>query len=159
MTMAKRILTPIGEGERSEAIVPVVSALAQGAGSSVRLVRVFPVPQEVVDSDGRVVAYSHQQMERLTSEGLNDLARIEAQLDGIPVESVVRFGEPVEEILLEAEVFDADLIALAASPRGRVRAALAPGVAERLEREATVPTLTLTAPRSRGRRDRTGAPR
>ena len=41
--MAKRILTPIGEGERHEAIVPAVAALAQGAGSSVRLVRVFPV--------------------------------------------------------------------------------------------------------------------
>ena len=33
--------------------------------------------------------------------------RIEAQLDGIPVETVVRFREPVEEILLEAEAFDA----------------------------------------------------
>jgi nucleotide-binding universal stress UspA family protein len=146
MTMAKRILTPIGEGERSEAIVPAVAALAQGTGSSVRLVRVFPVPREVVDSEGRVVAYGHQQMERLTSEGLNDLARVEAQLDGIPVEAVVRFGEPVEEILLEAEAFGADLIALAAHPRGRLRAALAPGLAERLEGKATVPILTLREP-------------
>ena len=146
--MAKRILTPIGEGERSEAIVPAVAALAQGDGSSVRLMRVFPVPAEVVDSDGRVVAYGHQQMERLTSEGLDDLARVEAQLGGIPVETVVRFGEPVEEILLEAEAFDADLIALAAHPRGRVHAALAPGVAERLERKAPVPVLTLHEPRS-----------
>jgi nucleotide-binding universal stress UspA family protein len=143
MTMAKRILTPIGEGERSEAIVPTVSALAQGAGSSVRLVRVFPVPAEVVDSDGRIVAYGHQQMERLTSEGLDDLARVEAQLGGIPVETVVRFGEPVEEILIEAEAFGADLIALAAPARGRLRTALAPGVAERLEQKASVPVLTL----------------
>jgi nucleotide-binding universal stress UspA family protein len=145
--MAKRILTPIGGGERSEKIVPIVSALAHGAGSSMRLVRVFPVPEGVVDSDGRMLAYSHQQMERLTAEGLDDLGRIQAQLDGIPVETVVRFGEPVEEILLEAEAFNADLIALVASPRGRVRAALAPGIAERLERKATVPTLTLRAPR------------
>ena len=147
MTMAKRILTPIGEGERSEEIIPVVSALAHGAGSSVRLVRVFPVPAEVVDADGRVVAYSHQQMERLTSEGLDDLGRIQAQLDGIPVERVVRFGEPVEEILLEAEAFEADLIALAAPARGRLRAALAPGVAERRERKTTNPTLTLREPK------------
>ena len=65
--MAKRILTPIGEGEQGEAIVPAVATLAQSAGSSVRLVRVFPVPAEVVDSDGRIVAYGHQLMERLTS--------------------------------------------------------------------------------------------
>jgi nucleotide-binding universal stress UspA family protein len=147
LTMVKRILTPISEGERSEAIVPVVAALAQGAGSTVRLMRVFPVPDGVVDSEGRMVAYSHQEMARLTTEGLDDLGRIEAQLAGIPVESVVRFGEPVEEILLEAEAFDADLIALAASTRGRLRSALAPGLAERLERRAPVPTLTLRTSR------------
>ena len=146
MTMAKRILTPIGEGEQNEAIVPAVAALAQSAGSSVRLVRVFPVPEEVADSDGRIVAYRHQLMERLTSEGLNDLVRIEAQLGGIPVETVVRFGETVEEILLEAEAFDADLIAVAARSRGRLASAVAPGVAERLERKATVPVLTLREP-------------
>ena len=146
MTMAKRILTPIGEREQNEAIVPAVAALAQSAGSSVRLVRVFSVPEEVADSDGRIIAYSHQLMERLTSEGLDDLVRIEAQLGGIPVETVVRFGEPVEEILLEAEAFDADLIAIAARSRGRLSSAIAPGVAERLERKATVPVLTLREP-------------
>ncbi len=141
--MAKRILTPIGAGEHSEAIVPIVRALAQGAGSTVRLLRVFPVPDRVVGSHGRTVAYSDQEMARLTAEGLDDLGRIEAQLDGIPVESVVRFGDTAEEILLEAEAFDADLIALASPGRGRLRSALAPGVAERVARKAPVPTLTL----------------
>ena len=141
--MAKRILTPVGMGERGEAIVPVVGALAQGAGSTVRLLRVFPLPEHVVDSNGRVVAYRDQEMERLNYEGLDDLGRIEAQLAGIPVEAVVRFGDPVEEILLEAEAFGADLVTLVASSRGRVRGALAPGVAERVARKAAVPTLTL----------------
>ena len=141
--MAKRILTPIGAGERGEAIVPIVAALAHGAGSTVRLLQVFPVPQIVIGSHGRTVAYSDQEMARLTAEGLRELGRIEAQLEGIQVESVVRFGEPVEEILLEAESFDADLIALATSGRGRLRRALAPGVAEQVARKASVPTLTL----------------
>lgn len=140
--MAKRILAPIGEREGSEAILPVLLSMARGAGSTVRLVRVFPVPDSVVDSDGRMIAYGHQEMARLTSEALDDLGRIEAELEGIPVESVVRFGEPVEEILLEAEAFDADLIALETSG-GRLRAALAPGVAERVSSRAPVPTLTL----------------
>ena len=143
--MVKRILAPIGERDHDEAIVPVVSALAHGAGSTVRLMRVFPVPEGVVDSDGRTVVYSHQEMERLTSEGLHDLARIQAQLEGIPVESVVRFGETVEEILLEADAFDADLIALEGPRAGRVRDALFPGVATRLARNARIPTLTLRA--------------
>ena len=141
--MAKRILIPISADERSETIVPVVSSLARNAGSTVRLMRVFPVPDRVIDSHGRTVAYSDQEMARLTAEGQDDLGRIAAQLDGIPVESVVRFGETAEEILLEAEAFDADLIALTTSGHGRLRRALAPGVAERVARKAPVPTLTL----------------
>ena len=105
--------------------------------------RVFPVPGRVVGSHGRAVAYSDQEIARLTAEGLDDLRRIEAQLDGIPVESVVRFGEVAEEVLLEAEAFDADLIALASSGHGRLRSALASGVAEPVARKLPVPTLTL----------------
>ena len=66
------------------------------------------------------------------------------------MESVVRFGEPAQEILLEAEAFDADLIALATSNRGRLRGALLPGVAERVARKAPVPTLVLREPRAAG---------
>jgi len=141
--MAKRILTPFDSREHSETIVPIVAALARGAGSTVRLLRVFPVPDRVVDTDGRTVAYSDQEMARLTSKGLDDLRRIEVQLEGIPVERVVRFGEATEEILLEAEAFDADLIALTASRRGRLRRALVAGVAERVAGRAPVPTLLL----------------
>ena len=146
--MAKRILTPISAAECAESIVPIVSALAQGGGSTVRLLRVFPVPEHVVNSDGRTVAYSDQEMARLEAEGLDDLSRIEAQIDGVPVETVVRFGEPVEEILLEAEAFDADLIALGKSDRGLVLRAIVPGVADQVARKASVPTLTFTHARS-----------
>ncbi len=143
--MAKRILTPIDARGRSEPIVPLVAALARGAGATVRLLRVAPIPDRVVGPYGRTIAYLDQEMARLTAEGLDELARIEVELDGVPVERVVRFGDPAAEILLEAEAFDADLIALAASRRGRVRRALSPGVAERVAREAPVPTLLLRA--------------
>ena len=141
--MAKRILTPLDARERSEAIAPIVAALARGAGSTVRLLRVFPVPDRVIGTNGRTVAYSDQEMARLTAEGLDDLRRVEAQLEGIPVESVVRFGEAAEEILLEAEAFGADLVAVAASRRSRLGRALVPGVAERVADQAPVPTLLL----------------
>lgn len=143
--MAKRILTPIGPRARGETIVPLVAALARGAGATVRLLRVFPVPDRVTDPRGRTIAYADQEMARLTSEGLDDLGRIEVELDGVPVERVVRFGEPAEEILLEADAFGADLIALAVSARGRLRRALRPGVAARVARRAPVPALMLHA--------------
>ena len=141
--MAKRILTPIDGRGPSETIVPVVAALARGAGSTVRLLRVFPVPEQVIGPYGRTIAYVDQEMSRLTAEGLDQLAHVEAELEGIPVERVVRFGEPAEEIRLEAEAFNADLVALATTRRSRLGSALAPGVAERVAREAPVPTLVL----------------
>ena len=36
----------------------------------------------------------------------------------MPVESVVRFGDPAEEIVREADAFDADLIAVTTEDRG-----------------------------------------
>ena len=69
--MAKRILTPIDGREQSETIVPVVAALARGAGSTVRLLRVFPVPEHVIGPYGRTIAYVDQEMARLTAEGLD----------------------------------------------------------------------------------------
>jgi len=141
--MTKRILTPIDGREQSAAIVPVVAALARGAGSTVRLLRVFPVPEHVIGPYGRTIAYVDQEMARLTAEGLDQLAHVEAELEGIPVERVVRFGEPAEEIRLEAEAFNADLVALATTRRSRLGSALVPGVADRVARATTVPTLVL----------------
>src|SRR6266498_2161258 len=77
LTMAKRILTPIDGREPSETIVPVVAALARGAGSTVRLLRVFPVPEHVVGPYGRTIAYVDQEMARLSAEGMDELARVD----------------------------------------------------------------------------------
>lgn len=143
--MAKRILAPIDAVEEHEAIVPLVTALARDSGATVRLLRVFPVPERVVGTHGRTVAYTDQEMQRLTHEGLETLRRIEAGMAGVPVETVVRFGEPAAEIALEAEAFDADLIALGADREGYLRSVVAPGVAARVGYKTTVPTLTLRA--------------
>jgi nucleotide-binding universal stress UspA family protein len=141
--MTKRILAPIGAEERSEAIVPLVAALARETGATVRLLRVFPVPERIDGDHGRTVAYVDQEMARLTSEGLDELACVETALPGVPVERVVRFGEPEEEILLEAEAFGADLIALTASRRGRLARLVSPDVADRVADKATVPAVVL----------------
>jgi len=142
-TMAKRILTPIDGCEESTTIVPVVAALARGAGSTVRLLRVFPVPERVVGQYGRTIAYVDQEMARLTAQGLDELAHVEAELEGIPVERVVRFGKPAEEIALEAEAFNADLVTLAGNRRSRFASALRPGTVEHVLQESDVPTLVL----------------
>jgi nucleotide-binding universal stress UspA family protein len=141
--LAKRILVPLDADERSEAIVPLVAAVARDSGATVRLLRVYPVPERLDGPHGRVVEYVDQAMQRLTAEGEEDLVRGEAQMGGVPVERVVRFGEPVEEIALEAEAFHADVIALAEAPRSALQRVFSRSVPERVVRETSVPTLVL----------------
>ena len=144
--VAKRILVPLDGDDRSEAIVPVVAAVARDSGATVRLLRVYPVPERRDGTHGRTVEYVDQAMSRLTAEGRDALAREEARLAGVPVDTVVRFGEPAEEIMHEAEAFEADVIALSAPARGRLRQLLKSGVAERVARAASIPTLILKTP-------------
>lgn len=140
--MTKRILVPVSESGQSAA-VSLVRGIARDQGSTVRLLRVQPVPERVVGTHGRTIAYADQEMERLTAEGLAQLDVAQHELAGVPVETIVRFGDPIEEILLEADAFDADLIALTTERRSRLGSALAPGIGERLLRAASVPVLLL----------------
>jgi nucleotide-binding universal stress UspA family protein len=146
MTMTtKRILVPLDGRERAEAVVPLVAALARDSGAAVRLLRIFPLPSEVITPQGWMVASVDQEMARLESRALADFAPAEIELAGLPVETVVRYGDPVDEIAREAEAFDADLIALTAGRRGRLRRAVAPGLAQRLQTRTFTPTLVLYA--------------
>ncbi|MGH9894315.1 MAG: universal stress protein, partial [bacterium] len=103
--MTKRILVPLSDREGDDASVPLVAALARESGATVRLLRVYSIPEIIVGTNGRVVAYVDQETDRLNGEGLAQLKAAEFRLDGVPVEHVVRFGDPVEEILLEAEAW------------------------------------------------------
>lgn len=139
----KRILVPLDGRETAEAVVPVVAALARDTGAAVRLLRIFPLPSEVMTPQGWMVASVDQEMARLESRALSDFAPAEVELAGLPVETVVRYGDPVEEIAREAEAFGADMIALSAGRRGRLRSVFSPGVAQRLQTRTDTPTLVL----------------
>ena len=161
--MAKRILVPIGDNERAEAIVPVVAALARDGGGTVRLLNVQPLQRTRFDDyarrlplygydagvtlevQQRVLLYAHAHEERLESETLERLRQLEPLLDGVAVERTVRFGDVTEEIVREAEAFDADLIAMA-TPRPRwLTRRLSGKVARRVFRRASAPVMLLRA--------------
>ena len=141
--MGKRILVPLSHREPAREIVPLIGALARGGGASVRLLEVFPVPERIVGPHGRVVAYVDQETQRLTAVGVADLRTAETYFHDVPVESTVRFGDPIEEILREADAVDADLIALVAPEGNRLRRVLSADVADRVARKASIPTLLL----------------
>jgi nucleotide-binding universal stress UspA family protein len=142
--MAKRILVPLDHSPAAEAVVPLVAAIARGGGATARLLLVQPVPESRVGEDGRVVAYADQEMARLEAEGLDYLRTVEMQFGGAgDVECVVRFGDPVAEILRDAEAYGADLIAVTTEGRSALGRTVLGSVAEHVVRKADAAVLLM----------------
>ena len=139
--MAKRILVPLSGTPAGEAVLPFVADAARGAGATVRLLHVEPIPRSLVSESGRVVAYADQEMARLEAQWLNYLAGVEVTLRDIAVERVVRFGDPTPEILAEADAWEAELMAMTTAGRRRFRRIRRDGVAEAVFRKANIPVV------------------
>jgi nucleotide-binding universal stress UspA family protein len=144
--MAKRILVPLDGSESAEAAATLAADLARGSGGGVRLLQVYPVPEHRVSSTGRVVAYADQEMERLNAEGRDYLESVEAQLAPVSTETVVRFGTPEQEVLVEAQAFGADMIVVTAARRGWLdRLTGSGGLGEKLLHASPVPVVLVRA--------------
>jgi len=141
--MAKRILVPLDRETEHEAILPLVADIARGGGATVRMLHVAPMPDAVVNEEGLVIAYVDQEMQRLEGEWRDGLLPAEGALPPLAIEHTVRFGEPVEQILAEADEFDADLIVVTTTRRSAVRCALLGSVADQLVRRAKASVLLL----------------
>ena len=140
--MAKRILVPLDRSSTAERVLPLVITLARGSGAAIRLLVVEPVPESRVGQDGRVVAYADQEQARLEAEGLDYLRALTRQCGGVSdVECVVRFGDPVDEILREAGAFDADLIAVTTGERSALGRTVLGSVAEQIVKKADAPVM------------------
>ncbi len=137
----KRILLAIDQSPRADAVATIAAETARGAHATVRLLHVAPEPSAVHDAHGRVVVYADQETESLSSHGLDYLRALETRFAGVPVDSAVRFGDPVAQILDEAEAFGADLIVVGTAGRSGIGRVLLGSVAERVFGKATVPVM------------------
>jgi nucleotide-binding universal stress UspA family protein len=138
--MAKRILVPLDRSDVAEAILPIAADLAKGAGASIRLLHVVPVPGNLVSKEGRLIAYADQEMERLEAEGMDYLKGVAARL-GLPAECGVRFGDDVDEILWETEACGAYLLAVTTAGKSGLQRVAMGSVAEQVFHRAQVPVL------------------
>jgi nucleotide-binding universal stress UspA family protein len=143
--IAKRILVPLDGSERAETAAAFAANLARGSGGSLRLLRVSPVPKQWIDESGRVIVYADQEMERLTAAGRDYLETVRAQLPVVPMESVVRFGKPAEEILAEAEAYGPDVIVLPTGRPSWFKRVTGGGIGQWLLRKAPVPVVLVRA--------------
>jgi nucleotide-binding universal stress UspA family protein len=135
--MAKKILVPLDRSPMAEGALPLVVAVARATGAAMQLLLVEPTPETRVGKGGRVVAYADQEQARLEAEGLDYLRGLTPQCGGVSdVECVVRFGDPVDEILREAEALGADLIAVTTGGRSALGRAVLGSVAEQIVKKA-----------------------
>jgi acetoin utilization protein AcuB len=134
------ILVPLDGAPGSEAILATVGEIARAEDASVRLLSVQPPPHEV-EVEGRVVVYSDQETARVESEARDYLTRVAAGLGPVTVSFAVRFGDPVEKIVEEAEASHATLIAMATHRRTGIARMVKGSVAERVERTTTIPVM------------------
>lgn len=139
--MAKRILVPLDGSTSAETVLPIIKDLACGAGAEVKLLHVEPMPENQYAKDGYLIAYADQEMARLEAQSLDYLASVEVSLANVPVERAVRFGDPVAEILQEAEQWGADLIAVTTAGRSGLGRVVLGSVAEQVFRKAVRPVV------------------
>jgi len=148
MTMAKRILVPIMPGAPADYAPAALSAarIARKSGGIVRLAYISPLPAPRVDRHDRVVADTDREMARITAGALGSLAALASEMDGVPVEMVVRFGRLGAELAIEAEVFEPDLVALAVPPGSRLRNRVRAWQLRRAALASKVPVILLPRP-------------
>ena len=134
--MAKRILVPIDHVPPIAELLDLVHDAARGGGAVVRLIHVAPLPDNLIGSDGRVMAFADQEGARVEAEWRDLLRPVECELGDVPVDSVVCFGDPVTAILREAVEFEADLVAMPSHGRTSVGRLVFGSVAEQIAHRA-----------------------
>jgi universal stress protein A len=136
MQVYKKILVAIDCSPVDEAIVEHVSALARQNNAEVYLLHV--VHSHTLDQD-RVL--------REESEATLKSYRETMQARGIAAFSLIRSGEPDEEILKEIEGKDYDLVAMATHGHTFIGDLLFGSVSRKLKHKINIPLLLLKADR------------
>jgi nucleotide-binding universal stress UspA family protein len=135
------VLVPLDGSRGSEAVLPTAQDIALERGARIRLLHVVPPVESARATDNRMMVYADQESARVVHEVHGCLRGPHGALANLDVEEVVRFGEPVEEILREAEARDVVAIVMAAHRRTSLRRLLRRSVSRRVERAAWVPVM------------------
>ena len=137
----KRILVPLKGTARDEAVLSVVAPAAAAVGATLRLLHVAPVPHNLYNERGTVVLYADQEMGRLEAQWAAYLAGVSTTLHDVATECIVRFGDPADEIVAEAEAWGAELIAMTTPRERRLGWPRLRRIVETVSRKVTIPVL------------------
>jgi len=138
-----RALVPLDGSTVAEAIIPFLLEIAGPLDMDVVLLRVLqPIPPTVLEGSRHVET---EDVEGRRAEAEAYLAPIAANLRGrgVRVETAVRRGEPVDEIIAGARAVGADLIAMTTHGRSGLGRLVFGSVAEAVLRHADVPVFLM----------------
>ena len=134
MQIFERILVPLDGSECAENILPMIEKMATDFKASIALLRVayahtFP-GMDPTETEVKVVREAEEYL-----KGLENHLRAK----GFNVDTHVRYGKDVEEILDHAAQKDIDLIAMSIHGRNGIKRFLFGSVAEKVLRHAPKP--------------------
>ena len=136
MEKEERILVPLDGSKCAESILPQVEDLAKGSKRGVCLLRVVSahtvLSADPIDAEVKVVREAEQYL-----EGVKD----QLQTRGLDVDTHVRYGDDVKEILDHASQKEIDLIAMSTHGRRGIHWLLRGSVAEKVVHQTAKPVL------------------
>jgi universal stress protein A len=138
--MRRTILVPLDGSHGGETVLAEAAGLARARHAGLRLLYVAPRPR-VLAADGEIVRYADQEAGRLTQDALAYLVTAASTLGDLEVETVVRFGDPAQQILEAARMPDVAMIAMATHRRSGLARLVHGSVAARVDQESPLPLI------------------
>jgi nucleotide-binding universal stress UspA family protein len=136
MESEERILVPLDGSKCSESILPQVEELAEGSKRGVCLLRVVSahtaLSADPINAEVKAVREAEQYLEGVKNQ---------LQTKGLDVDTHVRYGDDVKEILDHASQKEIDLIAMSTHGRHGINWLIHGSVAEKVVQQIAKPVL------------------
>jgi nucleotide-binding universal stress UspA family protein len=143
--MYKRALVPLDGSSVAESIIPFILDIAGPLDMEVVLLRVVePIPPMVLEGSRHIEVEDVEARQTDAEEYLAPIV-VELQNKGVRVESRVRRGNPIDQIVAAAREMGADLIAMSTHGRGGLGRLVFGSVAQAVLRRADMPVLLMRA--------------
>lgn len=141
--MYKRVVVPLDGSPLAEGILPFILDIAGPLDLEIVLMRIVQLrPPELIEGGRKVV---FEDLETLIAKARAYLAPLAARLRerGVRVDTAVRDGDPVHEIIAGACELGADLIAMTTHGRSGLGRLLFGSVAEAVLRQSDLPVFLM----------------
>lgn len=143
MVQIDRILCPVDQSDLARRALDYAVVLARRYEAAVRAVEVIPIGLPTLDYPPTPAAFALTAEQQQAHAAALDRFVEPARQHGVAVESVVRGGFIVEQLLLEAEAYGAELIVMGTHGRSGVQRLVLGSVTEKILRRAGCPVLTV----------------